>query len=420
MDHYEDQGISLADIWDKLWANKYLILIITSIITLVFGISSYYLLKGSQVTETGFEYNFMGVTQNQYPDGSLFEFRNLLSYDKLLSVQSSSDLFADIDVEAMYLDNNTRIVRQKNVNSTASDVEYSNNRYTLYIPNQYFNYDFNVAESFIMTLIESIIEEAREKNQDLEIFNYIDLINDSVEYFDMVDYFSSQYHLVIDSISNFISIYGDVTFQGTNITNMKELLQFEYANGYSFSDLQTIIRTNLYYRNSTLYLNRLNVKIDALQETVELNSLRIAELEATYNNLVTTSNLQQANQILIDIVTYRIANVDANYQISLYQEVIDQALASGMTSNTSPEFELSINNMQQLIDDYTDQYNNFYLSYINQDTRVVYDLGSVLTINGGYSIIVTGVVSGILGLFISLVVVFIKESETNKKALKEN
>lgn len=103
----------------------------------------------------------------------------------------------------------------------------------------------------------------------------------------------------------------------------------------------------------------------------------------------------------------------------MYQDVIDEATASGMTSNTSPEFQAILDEMETLLNDYTQQYDNFYQSYIDQDTRVVYDLGSIYTVEGGYSIVVTGLVSGVIGLIVSIVVVFIKDSEITKKTLTD-
>ena len=420
MNHLEDQGLSLAEICDKLWVHKYLIVSITIAITLCLGIGSYFLMKNKQVTETGYEYNFIGVTDREFPDGTLFEFRDLVSINKLQQIKSSSSLFNEIDIEAMSLDHNTSITRQVKDNATANELALSHNRYTLSIPLQYFDYDRDVAESFIMSLIESIIDEAEIKNQDLAIFNYLDLIVANVEYLDMISYYNNQYNLLTSSMNGFIATYGDVTYDGTNITEMKETLTSLYSNGYSFSDLTTIIKDNNYYKNSTTYINRLDIRISTYEEAIYLNSLKITELETTYNNLVSTSNLEQANQILSDIVDYRIQNVDYQYQIDQYQEIIDAAALSGLITNANPEFLDILGDMETLINDYTTQYNNFYLSYINQDTRVIYDIGSIYQIQGGYGLTTTCLVSGFIGLFLSLLIVFIKESRNSKKLLTKS
>lgn len=416
MDHnYEEQTISLAEIWQKLWKNKILILIISIVVTLILTFGLYFGLKGSQMTTTGFEYQFIGVSSNEYPDGTTFEFRDIISYDQLLLVQESNDLYANIDIEHLYLNSSTTIVRQLADTSTSTDIVYTTNQYTLNIPFSYFNYDETLARDFITDLLNVDITEATSKNELRQIYNYVDLVNDNVEYLDAMTYYKDQYNLLINSMNSFISSYQDVTINGLSMTDIKNELTSIYDNGYSFAEIETLIKNEHYYKDKTSYIDKLNIRIATLQKSIDLNVLRINELETMYNNLVATSNLQQADALLQSIADYRIANVNSQFEIDEYQEIIDTASSLATTSHTSADFLAIISDYETMLNDYTDTYNTFYLQTLNDNTKVVYDAGSIYTVSGGYSLPLIGVISLMVGVLSSFVVVFIKESDASKK-----
>ncbi len=417
MEHNYEESVTLAELWDKLWKHRYLILIITLSITIVLSLGLYFGLKGQIYTSTVFEYEFKGIENNQYPDNTAFRFKDLISYDTLLSVKDSSSLYDEINVEDMYLDPNTTIYRTEAFNSTASDVILTNSEFMLHIPYRYFDYDEELARSFIDDLISSVIITAKDKNNSLEIYNYLDLINDNVEYLDEIDYYSSQYNLLISSMNAFIDTYDGVRIDGVNMAEIRQELQAAYDNYYTFGEVRTLIINESFYKDSVSYISKLEFRISSLEKSILLNELKITELETMYNNLVAGSNLQQADQLLADIADYRIQNVDYQYQIDEYEAVIADA-TTGELSNVSAEFLTIINDYRALLNEYTTKYNDFYLEILDNHTDVTYEYGSLFNVEGGYSIMLLGAVSGVIGLIVSLVVVFIVESEETKKALE--
>lgn len=410
----EEIYLSLAEIGHKLWLHKFLILLITFMIGIILTFGLYFAFKGQQTTYTGFEYHFVNVTAEEFPDGTVFEFRNLISYDQLETIKTSSSIYNDIDIESLYLDGNTTIEKQLSVYSTTDDIQYSNNRYTLSIPFKYFDYDETLAASFIEDLIYSTIESAIEKNTTLEIYNYVDLVTDDVEYIDAIDYYLKQYELLLNEMNTFISTYGDVTYNQTNIKDIRERLISAYNNTYTYEEISILIINESYYKNATTFVERLELKIKQIQNAYDLNVLKIDELENLYNNLVANSNLQQADVLLSEIANYRIENVEYQFLIDQYQDNIDQTNLLALTTNSTTNFIDIIDDIETFLNTYTDEYNQFYLNYINSETRVIYDQGSLFTIEGGYGLVLTGMISMIVGLMVSFGVVFIIESKSFK------
>jgi hypothetical protein len=411
---HEDQTISLVEIWHKLWLHKFLILIVTTTIGIILTFGLYFSFKGQQITYTGFEYNFVNIAEEKFPDGSLFDFRDIISFDYLKSIQSSKSIYENIDIESLFLDENTAIEKQLSIYSTTDQIQYSNNRYTLSIPFKYFNYDETLAISFIEDLINSTIETATEKNITLEIYNYVELVTDNVEYIDAIDYYLKQYELLLSETNSFIATYGDVTFNLISIQDIKERLISAYDNSYTYEEISTLITDESYYKNATTFVKRLELRIAQIQKEYDLNVLKIDELENLYNDLVANSNLQQADVLLSEIANYRIENVEYQFMIDQYQENINKTSLLAVETNSSTEFIDIINDIETFLNEYTDEYNEFYLNYVNSETRVIYDQGSLITVNGGYSIVIIGAISFIVGLLLSFGIVFIIESESFK------
>ncbi len=416
---YEESSISIAEIWDKLWFHKILVLVITGVITILLTLCLYFVFKGQQVTVTNFEYNFVNVEANKFADGSTFEFRDLVSYDKLLKVKQSKALYNDINVEEMYQDKNTQIVRQLSPYTTASEVIYTDNQFSLSIPFKYFGHDQKIALSFIKDLLNSVILEAIQKDINLRIYNYVDLVDNSVEYLDAVDYYLEQYNLLLGSINSFIESYGDVTFNGLNITDMREKIESAYANTYTYDEITTLIKKEAYYKNVATLTDKLELRISNIERSIELNVLRINELETMYKDLVEASNLQQAEVLLTRIADYRIENVNFQFEIDEYQKIIDQADASGLAYYNSRNFLDIINDIETFLNDNTDDFNDFYVAFMDNNTEIIYENGSVFIIDGGQNMIVLAILSGMIGLVSSFVVVFIKESAYSIKKKQE-
>lgn len=364
-----------------------------------------------QIATTDFEYYFLNIESEKYPDRSQFDYRDLISYDQLEEIKTSNDMYKDIDIEAIYTDSNTTVSRQESIASTDSELIYSDYGFSLSIPLKYFNYDHDLSSEFINDLIYAIIEEAIQKNESLVIYDYLSLISDDIEYSEQIDYYYDQYQLLLSRINQFIEQYGDITFNNTRILDLREQLIKAYQKYPSIAEVKQEIIDNVYYKNATTYINQLEIKIAYIENDIALNTLKIAELETMYQNLVETSNLQQADLLLSEIANYRIENVEFNYQVDQYQSIIDTINLTGLLSFDSSDFVETLTSIDQYLTDFTLDYNAFYIDYMNEQTRVVYENGSIIEVDGGQSILILAAISIIIGGLIACAIVFIKESK---------
>lgn len=403
--------ISLKEIFEKLWLNKYLILIITLSIAILMTLSLYLVFKPKQVATVDFEYYFLNIESDEYPDQSIFDYRDMISYENLKEIKSSKTIYENIDVEAISIDSKTRVSRQEAISSSDSDIIYSDYGFSLTIPLKYFDYDHDLAVKFLSDIIASVYDEAILKNETLVIYDYLSLISDDVEYSEQIDYYYNQYQLLLSHINTFIDQYGDITFNDIRILDLREQLVKAYQTYPSIDEVKQSIIDNVYYKNATSYINQLEIKIAYIQNDIRLNELKILELETMYDELVATSNLQQADLLLSEIASYRIENVEYTYQVNQYQSIIDTINQTGLSSNDASDFVDTLIFIDQYLTDFTQDYNTFYIDYMHEQTRIVYENGSVIEVDGGQSPLVLTAISIIVGGLSACVVIFIKESK---------
>ena len=144
---YEEQGISLLELWNRIWRNKILVVMITLGVLIVgfFGFSVYSRTK--QVTTTTFNYQFTNIENHKYPDGTIYDYRSILSAENLNHVKSSDERFKDINVTAILRDRDTSVVYNKVVGT--NNVDLLPYAYTIKIAYKHFNHDENIAEDFL-------------------------------------------------------------------------------------------------------------------------------------------------------------------------------------------------------------------------------------------------------------------------------
>lgn len=414
----EEKGISIIEILQKLWGNRVLVVLITLITTTVLIIPLYFVNKPSRVITVGFEYNFLGVEQGRYPDGTLFDFRSLISYNTLLETAALDPQFSSIDIMELYLDEETKIRKQEDELSSERQIIFSENRYILTIPMVYFDYDEDLSTDFVKALIDGPILYALSAYDTLKIVNNVNLVDDDVEYIQSIDYYETQYNLLEMNYLNFIEEYGNVSFAGESAIEQLVGLEDRFNKLNSFVELKLLVRQEKYIKNFDKFTSFILLSIDVIDDQIALNTLKIADLEFLFNNVIAPSNLQQAEEVLFNIVQLRLQNIDLNKERSDFQEMIDFIATAPGTSFASQSFLNRIQVIEGILTEYTNKYNAMQTSYYSNQTTVVYDNGAVIVIDGGLGNIVLGLISGTFGFALAVVVVLIKDGFEDSKLHK--
>lgn len=405
----EEKGISIIDIIQKLWDHRVMVVLITVITTIVVFIPLYFINKPSRLAEVGFEYNFLGIEEEKYPDGTSWDYRSLISYDALNEVKQSHAKYQNIDVSEMYIDEYTTIGKQEDVLSTQQQIILSKNRYNLNIPMKYFDYDENLAKDFIIDLLSGPITQAINSYDAIYIVNNVNLVTEDIEYLDAIDYYEEQHRLLNESYAYFIEINGKVSIDNVSISDQWINFKSEFIKMNSFDELRLLIKQEKYVKNFERFNTLVQLRIRAINDLIAVNTTKINELEDLFNNLVSPSNLQQAESLLTEIVKLKIQNVDLVKERNDYQDMVDFIAVQTGDSFDTITFLQKIELMESVLTEYTDAFNDFQvLFYINQ-TNVIYDTGSVIVVDGGLGTIPLGLISGIFGLALAVIVVLIKD-----------
>ena len=411
----EEKGISLIDILQKLWNHRVLVVIMTLVITIALVIPLYFVNKPSRLLNVGFEYNFLGVEENRYPDGTLFDFRVVLSYDYLLEVQTSNSKFSHIDIEEMSLDEETRVRRQEDALSSERQIIFSENRYHLTIPMKYFDYDEDLAKEFVVLLLNKPLTYAIESYSSLELVNNVDFVDEDIDYIESIGYYKIQFDLLALNYEQFILQNGNVSMNNISISDHYSNFKDSFNKLSSLEELELLVKQEKYVKNFDNFEAMTVLSINVINEKVALNTLKITALENLFNTLVAPSNLQQAEELLSNIIQLRLENIDLNKLKTDYQEMLDFIGTQSGESFNTPSFLQKINSYEALLTSYTDTYNEVQSWYYTNQTTLIYDNGSVIVIDGGFSNIVIGLLSGVFAFAFTVAFVLIKDGFQDSK-----
>ena len=126
-----DEGLSLSELFHIIFNRKWLLLIITAVITLIGTLGIVLIINNKKETYTAdFTISFP-TNNNVYPDGTRFNYLDMISYDNLKEVKDSNATFKNINIQDMYEKNHITI-------ATTSNNTDETNKYSISVKGKYF------------------------------------------------------------------------------------------------------------------------------------------------------------------------------------------------------------------------------------------------------------------------------------------
>ena len=207
-----------------------------------------------------------GINESKYPDGSGFIYYDLINEENLKSTKNSSTKFENIDVDMMLENNDISISNTKNENSL--------NEYKISVKTSYFKNE-SIAKDFLITLVEhELIGHIYSKLDSLNLENYLLLIGDETEYYDIVNYIFKQQNYMEDYINSLMS-----NSNNNSLTNIKMDL-YSFFENYDYNLFLNEVINNNYVRNITTYRQKFTNKINSIKKEINLNNLYIENLKS--------------------------------------------------------------------------------------------------------------------------------------------
>lgn len=403
--------ISLLELWQKIWKNKILIIIITLFTILIGGIAVYFVNKDSSKLNNEFNVHFFNIAESKYADDSRFDYHEFMSLENLNAVKNSDEKFKDIKTQNIIKDENSLIKKVDGNNDQPT--------FKIIISLKHFKYDEALAKEFVNKLTNSILVKAKEKNKLLDVYNYFKdnpNMDDNnhlgdLTYSKIFSMIAEQNDLINYEIDLFIETYGDVRVKGVQVSSFKKDYNFWYNNTVYLDHLESQTKTKFYVRNLEETLRIANLNYDNLQIQIEQNNELIANLTALYKELHDGSSvIDNDSYISREIGTAVMLNEQLKFEQSYYALILDENTQLVINE----EFESIVNNIVIDLSDFTNQLNQLQNDYLDDNVYYSYTNDLEFEVTNNYSLILMLVVFALLGGSIGVVTSLIKESNSKK------
>lgn len=415
MDESMQQEISLKDLFLALWQQKILILIITFLFAIIAFFGARFYFQSDRKMISNFEYNFSGVELDRYPDGSPFDYRSIISNENLETVYLSDSKYQIFELEDLLEDRDLTIQRQKSLASTNTVTVFETNQYTIQIPLGYFDFEADLAIAFINGLVTNSYELALSKSENIGIYDQTSLITNKTEYLDEITLLKNQHQAIINAYNELIELTEDRVINNVRLSEMLSEYQTIFDNTYDFNMLSSIVSINGYYKDFETHQVLLNLRIEQIERQIDLNNQRYTEIETIYQDLVSTSNLQQADILLERLSSLKNENVVLSQNKLDYEKVLNIGETTGQSTYIDEDVENLLLEIRTHLQENTDEVNDIAQIIMEDENKLIYEDRVIAYEDGGMSSIMILLIALILGGIIAVVVALIKHYVFNEK-----
>lgn len=388
----ENNGTTLGDILKPILKVKWLVLIITAVITLV---GTLIINFAYNPTDTYYSMDFSlllpeddGNVIYTYPDGKKMHFADIVAADALAEVkQSDPDKFKDIDVSKIIDKSAIGIARNVTVRNSENAVPEVT--YTITLKSQFVK-DYNIARQYLTELASRPIKylSSLETNH----FVYYDLSEKADDYESELELLESQLDYVISEFEKLSETYGEnFKADGKSITaHLNEIIA--YKDKDRLGSLAINVREEGILKNESV-ISEYEMKLKDLTKQRDL-------AQATLNNLLSTGSSSQGNVIYVDatVIKQQSDLVESlNQQIKTVNKYITD-------KNVDSTFETRyIKTERDIIKAYTETLKSVASEAYVKSSAVTFLSVNAVVREGGISLVVSILISLFVGVVISLI-----------------
>lgn len=417
MNEFKEKGteISLTELWNRIWKNKIIIMIITISLVIIGLIGLFFYNKSNTVIKNNFNYSFINASENKYPDGSVYDYNDLVSKEFLNNVKSRNERFSNINVDKLLIkirkvDDNTVLNQNEVIRRSYLEIELNIKS---------FNNNEDLAKLFLKEIHNELLTIVRAKNEARKITNYYKLETDlntylkdnldHLTYLELIDLIRKQHNVLASDINNFIDNYGDVELDGSNISIIESDYSFWYNNNVHLSQLETEVFENNYIRNIEKTIMQANFKLNEINRIIALNETVITNLTDLLQQLPLPNEVNDLSVFYREIESRTIENA-----ILMVEKTDLESLITFTENNIDEAFEDYINTLIIRQSNTTDEYNSFKVDYLNSITRYSpYERKEEFEVVKPFNTILLVIVLGLVGVSSGAIVALIKEASAD-------
>ena len=400
MEISQNNGLSLLDIIKLIWKRKILVGIITLIVLIISLMLILFWYNPNNATyQADFELTFSGSDQDIYPTGKKFNYRDIVSLDRLNKIKQSNSKYSKINIDKLYDENNIRISRL-----ASSDITKISNNYSIVIADSGIN-DEKVIKDFISDLLKDVTNEIIvDVNSISYTYNFSGVDNYSL-YTDVLNFLIYQKDIIINAYENLILTYGEsYSIDGTTLNAKLSTINNTIKN-LSLDGLLSIAEQNRYVIDSQdveNYNSLIATRISSLLRIKEKNDL-IIDSYSTLGSLIVYEDIQQRIAQNASIVL-QLRNLLNSYNETNYSFTNEDILAPSLPSE---EYKLSIESVYKEINDLVIDLENDVKAMGSDSLILNFESNSIVEKSGTINIFIAIVAGLVLGVILGSVVVLI-------------
>ena len=436
----EKQGISIGDIFKKIWHAK-ITLGVTFVAVMVVGVLGiqYLYSKPSEKYTAGLTYNFEGAAEGKYPNGTTFNYQSIISLDSLATIKDSNDSYKDVDINGLVNDNaiSITLVPQEVTSETGESTVTKLNTFTFEASCSYFPND-TIAKSFISDLLNSQYTFAIGLYDAIDYDANLVLANSATTYESQITYLNAQAQYILTSYDELKELFGayayiknpseSATTPDTISSKITDLTR--YFNSVNINALSAEATEKLYLKgsadNEDNIVQEVYNSLKSLLETYNYNQLLVDKLTKQFNELYQNNNIiiSSPNDLQTKIEQLVTSNVSIKSQITSLAPKIGYTFTDyNSETNTPAQIEKTGEPTYVFPDEnYTNKVKEFslkiseYTNELKEATKYIsstysnttFDYPNIIEKTGGFSIVLNLAVSFVVAVILACIVAGIK------------
>lgn len=209
MAEIEKEGKSLGDIFRLIWQRKILVGILTGVTLILVVILILFWYNPNHTTYTSeFDLSFTGSEEGKFPNGELYNYKDILSKENLLAVKNSKEEYKNIDVEGLYKEDVFRISKNES-------------RYVITLTGSKIR-STDTAADFIEDLVSLAVNNIKTNLVEIDYLDNLKAYEDYSIYKEAISYLINQSERLLAAYDELINSYGSsYTIKGKSLSSYR-------------------------------------------------------------------------------------------------------------------------------------------------------------------------------------------------------
>lgn len=404
----EVHGVTFGDIFRAVGKRKWLVLLVTLLFAAVAVLAAIFLYDPffSTYSRT-FTLSYPDSGAGKFPDGSPFNYRDIVSLDALTQTKNADGRFAAIDVEKLSERDAVTITQVQQ--QTAGELTQPTDQYTITVKARYFS-GKGAATEFLNALarqpILKAVQIARTMNYSLDESSF-----ENADFESRLELLSAQKENLLAQYDAWIALYrGNYTAAGRTLVNHRAEIDVAFGDVLQRS-LSSELETNGYVSLQLLPAQRAALEAEKAENEQKISALlgalgpSAAALTLSSAAETSAAPVQQAG-LSETLAALLVRNVEIDSQLK------------ALTEENVTAFETKLKNVYQALQEAAAKAQAVGYALYEQEARVYFETSQAVQ-EGDISPVLAAVGGLVVGLIVACIIACAVELPKRKSSAEE-